>query len=444
MYLIVFFENIHHIPIMGSVKLQMKPALTISAFCILHYYFLFILGRGRFTMKSVTAFTSELDNATKAAGQLAESIGERLVLMKNSIGILLCDADMDGAAVTEELHSLLGIEVAGMTTLGILNEDGYHEAAAVFTVLTADDCDFFTTASASLAESDFEQRIVESARFVTPENPDGMNGLFFAFCPNGLPFSGDMYPDMLSKANSGVPVIGGVASDDYDFTRARVFLSGKEYRDSLILAGVWGNIKPIFSMKHVTSRFAERIRRVTDAEGNHVRKVGDETFIEYLENFGLKTDVPDPVLAFTAYPMMLTQGDTDDEVPLMRHIAGLNHEDGSGTFFGDVPVGTLANICLINKNDITAACRESMDAILQESAEHPGYEYSTLFCMSCCGRAMILGSDSNAEGLVLTEMRPDSLTLAGAYCLGEVCPTRYKDGVVVNRFHNCSITFCMI
>ena len=395
-------------------------------------------------MKSITAFTTELDNATKAAGQLAESISGKLVLKNNSIGILLCDADMDGAAVTGELHKLLGIEVAGMTTLGILDKDGFHEAAAVFTVLTADDCVFFTTASEPLAEDGFEQSIVDSAKSVLPENSSGINGLIFAFCPNGMPFSGDMYPNILSKTSGDIPIIGGVASDDYDFTRARVFLSGREYRDSLILASVWGNIKPIFSIKHVTSRFAERIRRVTDAEGNHVRKVGDETFIQYLENFGLKTDVPDPVMAFTAYPMMLTHGDTDDEVPLMRHIAGLNHEDGSGTFFGDVPVGTLANICLINKNDLTAACRESMDAILQESTENPDYEYSALFCMSCCGRAMILGSDSYLEGQVLKEMRPDGITLAGAYCLGEICPTRYKDGVVVNRFHNCSITFCMI
>ena len=142
--------------------------------------------------------------------------------------------------------------------------------------------------------------------------------------------------------------------------------------------------------------------------------------------------------------MMLTQGDTNDEVPLMRHIAGLNHEDGSGTFFGDVPVGTLANICLINKNDLTAACRESMDAILLKSAENPEYEYSSLFCMSCCGRAMILGSDSDAEGLVLKERLPSGISLTGAYCLGEICPTRYTDGVVINRFHNCSITFCMV
>jgi hypothetical protein len=56
---------------------------------------------------------------------------------------------------------------------------------------------------------------------------------------------------------------------------------------------------------------------------------------------------------------------------------------------------------------------------------------------------MILGADSDAEGRILSEMLPERLSLAGAYCLGEICPSRYGDGVVSNRFHNCSITFCM-
>jgi hypothetical protein len=57
---------------------------------------------------------------------------------------------------------------------------------------------------------------------------------------------------------------------------------------------------------------------------------------------------------------------------------------------------------------------------------------------------MILGSDSDAEGQILSELLPKNLNLAGAYCLGEICPARYKNGEVSNRFHNCSITFCAI
>ncbi|MDR3321235.1 MAG: FIST C-terminal domain-containing protein [Synergistaceae bacterium] len=394
-------------------------------------------------MKSAVAISYDLDDSKETAVHLADSIREQLELRKNSVGFLFCDADTDGAEVTRELKALLGMEVAGMTTLAVLDSDGRHEAAVVLTVFTADDCAFVASASEPLVGGDHESKIADAYRATVPDSGYGPKpGVIFALCPSGMPFSGDVYPDALSRAVEDVPVMGGVASDDYDYKRARVFLSGSEYRDSMIAVSVWGNVKPIFAIRHVTSRFAERIRRVVMAEGNVVYKVGDETFVKYLEGFGLKTDVDDPLLAFNSYPMMLTR-EGGDETPLMRHIASLNLDDGSGEFLGDVPTGTMANICLVNKEDIVSACRDSMNALLEEAGKGD-YEYSAIFCISCCGRAMILGADADAEGDILSEIKPDNVTLAGAYCLGEICPARFRDGQVSNRFHNCSITFCML
>jgi hypothetical protein len=141
--------------------------------------------------------------------------------------------------------------------------------------------------------------------------------------------------------------------------------------------------------------------------------------------------------------MMLTR-EEGDEVPLMRHIGGLNSADGSGSFLGDVPEGAMANICLISKDDITESCRQSFQALLDKAIDRRDYNHSTILCLSCCGRAMILGADSSDEGRILAELKPGGLTLAGAYCLGEICPTSRNEGKVSNRFHNCSITFCMV
>jgi hypothetical protein len=396
-------------------------------------------------MKSAVAITHEMDDPREAARQLSDSIQEKLTLEPNAAGILFCDADMDVSALTTELKNILGVDVAGMTTLATLDPGGHHEAAAVLMVLTAKDCGFFSAVSEPLSQGDYEAAIVkayeETARKAAAYGARPQ--LLFVFCPNGMPFSGDRYPEILSKAAGNAPVMGGVASDDYDYERARVFLSGGEYRDAMVMIGIWGEVKPAFAIRHVTSRFAERIRRVVEAEGNVVRRVGNETLVEYLEGFGLKTDVADPLLAFTSYPMMLTRDDAADEVPLMRHILSIDHETGAGAFVGDVPTGTLANICLINKDDIKAACRDSLTALLQEAERTPAYEYSTILCISCCGRAMILGAESDAEGRILSETLPEGIALAGAYCLGEICPARYKDGEASNRFHNCSITFCM-
>lgn len=396
-------------------------------------------------MKSAVAITYELDNALEAARQLADSINNKLDRAKNSVGILFCDIDMDSATVTAELKKLLGFEIAGMTTLATIDQDGHHDFAAILTVLTADDCAFSTAASEPLTKENYERRIIDTYRATLPgcvgygDRPT----LLFAFCPHNMSFSADKYPEVLSKETGSIPIIGGVASDNYEYNKARVFLSGRVFKDSIVIVSVSGNLKPLFSLRHVTSRFAERIRRVTNAQDNIVYTVGNETFVEYLQSFGLKTDIPDVQMAFNSYPMMLTQ-DNNDEVPLMRHIVGLNLEEGSGTCVGDVPIGAQANICLLKKEDLIASCRESMNALLDIMAEQKDYEYSTIFCISCCGRALLLGADSIAEGQALTELMPEGLTLAGTYCYGELCPTHYKDGIAINRYHNCSFALCII
>ncbi|MDR2124917.1 MAG: FIST C-terminal domain-containing protein [Desulfovibrio sp.] len=396
-------------------------------------------------MQSAVAVSYELDDTAEAARELVAAVKERLAFKKYAAGMLLCDADTDGATLTGALRDALGIEVAGMTTLAALNEDGRLTAAAMLTVFTADDCLFRVALADSLLQGDHERKIARAGMDCLPQDTsaDAARGLLLALCPGGMPFSGDVYPDVLARVLTDTPVIGGAASDDYDYARARVFLSGEEYKDAAAFIGIWGNVRPVFSLRHVTSRFAEQIRRVTRSDGNIVYTVGDETFIHYLEGFGLKTDVPDPLLAFTSYPMMLIR-EKSEEVPLMRHISGLNHADGSGSFFGNVPEGALANMCLINKNDILSSCRDSMNALLEEAKLQPDYDYSTIVCISCCGRAVILGADAGAEGRAAAEMLPEGLSLAGAYCLGEISPTLWKGGKVSNRFHNCSIAFCML
>ncbi len=396
-------------------------------------------------MKSAVAVTQELDDADLAARELAAAITDKLVPARHSLGILFCDADLDGAAVTGQLKALLGMEIIGMTTLAEFAPAGRLELSAVLTVLSGDDCSFSAAASEELGSGGQEQKITSLYREILPADPTS-GGLVMAFCPCGMPFAGDAYADLLSSLAPAVPLLGGVASDDYDYERARVFLSGREYKDSMVAVGIFGQVRPVFAMRHVTSRFAERIRRVTRAEGNVVYQVGDESFVDYLRGFGLNTEVPDPLLAFTSYPMMLSRKESD-ETPLMRHIASLNPVDGSGVFLGNVPVGAQANICLISKENLAEACRESMQSLLRAASEQSaatGYEYSAIFCISCCGRAIILGREADAEGRILTELLPEGLSLAGAYCLGELCPTQWEEGRVCNRFHNCSITFCML
>lgn len=392
-------------------------------------------------MKSAIAITTELDDVVHAVDELCAGVAQKLPGLKNGVGLLFCDADLDGAAVTGALKERLGIDVAGMTTLATLAPQGRLDLSAVLLVLSTDDCLVSAVASEDLGKGNHTALIREAFAKLAPQA--GLKGVVFLLGPYGLPFSGDLYTSVLAEVAPGVPLMGGIASDDYDYERARVFLSGQEFKSSMVCVGLSGAIEPLFAIYHTTSRFAERIRRVTRAEGNIVYEVGDESFVRYLEGFGLNVDVDDPLLAFTSYPMMFTRGQGGGTA-VMRHIASLNHENGSGIFLGNVPEGALANICLINKNNLADSCRASLQALLHAASEHAGYSYSTILCISCCGRATILGPDDQMEGQIIKEMLPQGINLAGAYCLGEFCPSDVGQNSVTNDFHNCSITFCML
>lgn len=393
-------------------------------------------------MKSAIAITTELDDVAIAVDELCASISVKLPDLREGVGLLFCDADLDGAAVTGELKKRLGIDVAGMTTLAALAPQGRQDLSAVLLVLSTDgECRVSATASGALDKDDYADQIRASFRKVAPG--DGGKGLVFILGAYGMSFPGDTYASLLAEVAPGIPLMGGIASDDYDYDRARVFLSGEEYQTSMVCVGLAGDIAPLFAIHHTTSRFAERIRRVTRAEGNVVYEVGDENFIEYLKSFGLNVDVDDPLLAFTSYPMMFTRGQGSGTA-VMRHLAALNHDDGAGIFLGNVPQGALANICLINKNNLADSCRASLQSLLRRASEHPEHKYSSVICISCCGRATILGPDGQLEGQIINELLPDDVNLAGAYCLGEFCPSEIDQHGATNDFHNCSITFCML
>ena len=396
-------------------------------------------------LKSVTTATRAIQNIEQATRELAPA--NTVFEAGRAVGLLFCSADADGAALSAALHSQLKIPIAGMTSQSLLTRSGRQEKSAILTIISSDDCSFGVGVSAPLdADGGAHHRANIAAAYtasarMAAESPK----LMFAFCPANMPFSGDKYSQILTELSGAAPVIGGVASDEYDFTHCKTFLSGQAYQNALVLVSLFGDIRPVFSMQHVTSRFAPRLRRITDARDNVVHRVGDETFTEYLASFGLDAASRNPLVDLVSHPMMLTTEGTG-EASVMRHIAALDPANGTGTFLGDVLPGTLANICRLDSQDVKDSCRDSAQALLQkiENAHQENYTYSLVFCVSCCGRATILGEEIDEEGATLSALVPAQLSLSGIYCLGELGPARYYNGNAANKFHNCSITLCAI
>jgi small ligand-binding sensory domain FIST len=100
----------------------------------------------------------------------------------------------------------------------------------------------------------------------------------------------------------------------------------------------------------------------------------------------------------------------------------------------------------MKRNDIQESAKALIDDIKNkiDQAAGDGYRYSTLFCVSCGGRYMVMGDDKDLEGDILKRNLPEGLEFAGFYAYGEICPTAVTDGKALNRVHNESIVICAL
>jgi hypothetical protein len=174
------------------------------------------------------------------------------------------------------------------------------------------------------------------------------------------------------------------------------------------------------------------------------------TFLEYLKAVGLSVDeliAQGDLASYVSTPLKvhLYKNDYNDGIPVVRTIQKLNSSDGSGRLFGAISEKSTLSIATMKRQDIQDSCKMAINEILEKIGENEGdYVYTTLFCISCAGRYMVMADDKEIEGDILVEKLPGGLTLSGFYAYGEICPTAVRDGKAVNRVHNESIVICAL
>lgn len=402
-------------------------------------------------MKSVTVVTTEIDDARIAADELVAGVKARLVPAKNMFGILYYDYEMQSDDLIKRIKETYAMDIVGCSTIAALDgRDGYHEMAAVLTVVTADDCEFSAVLSESLTRENASERVLkayDAARNKLAADPR----LIFAMPPCGVDIATDHVLEALSERAEHTPIIGGVPSSAGTVEKSIVF-NGKCYSDRFVLILISGNIQPTFSVGNVASELSDTCCTITKTEGTAIYEVdGDKTLAQFIEAYGI--DVTSIVgkedrTFFQKYPLLIKDGDPAEQAgtPYVRILSGLNMEDGSGTMFASVPEGAQATLAMLKREDIGVSAKNAMERLLAQISanEKKGCRYTTVFCISCAARHFIMKPVHKAEGNSIKSLLPETLELNGFYSYGEICPTRIVDGKATNRLHNASIVFCAV
>lgn len=389
-------------------------------------------------MRSIYAYTEEIDDLKKAVAELKHQVEQEGPLMSHSYGIVNCDYEVDTAKLAQLLKEEFDFPVMGCTAISMLNvKQGHTDLCISMMVMTADDCVFQGGITKELWEEKDLIYVEECYKELHSALPD-KEKLIFIYTP----FWENIIPDNVTYCISDlsgkqVPIYGGIASDGWDFHNYQVFYDGKASKCGMIMLLVSGNIHPITRVEHSLESLTDFSFTVTASEGNKVISLNNNDIIEVLASAGLYSDKDVVATDFLGTPFLCTRTTTDgDEVDTLKSIYKLNHAEHTGVFLGNVQAGTHLCMGLMSRNEVEESVGIAIDGVLDEIWEvesKSDYRYSTIICTSCAARYNLIVADKQVEARAYQEKVPSHINLFGYYSYGEMCPVR---GKVYDRMHN--------
>ena len=394
-------------------------------------------------MDSLTLYTEEIDDLAEAAADLFEQASS-FAFRKNTIAILFAEEDTDFPGLYALLSARWKFPVMGCTALSmLLGKEGYCDIGISVMLLTADDCEFSVGMTDELNMDNYREAVSATYKRLSAALPS-KEKLIISY--GGLvntedDVGGDDRVNILNDLSGGVPVYGAAASDSFNFKNLRLFYNGKTSERGQVMALVAGNVAPRFICVNSIENKSEFAYEVTEARGNQVFRLGNDTFIDTLRRENMVSDKTNVMADYLLSPFVVTvRKENGDSVQSARTLSVLNHENGSGSFLGVIPKDSVLGIGIISRDDVQHSIEEAVDRMLERLKES-GQEYRTMLCTSCCARFLALASNTRAEAQALQNRIPPSMALLGMYSFGEYCPAVGNvTGTEYNLYHNFTFT----
>lgn len=226
-----------------------------------------------------------------------------------------------------------------------------------------------------------------------------------------------------------VSVSGGLAGDGARFGSTYIIDNeARQLEKAVVAIGFYGNISVGCASVGGWQPFGIE-RRVTRAKNNVVFEIDHQPALQLYKSFlGSQADgLPASGLLFP-----LSMRNARDGKPLVRTILGINENEQSLTFAGDIPLGASVKLMKANVNNLIDGAEQAAKASGQ-SAENT--EFSVL--VSCIGRKLVLKQLVEEEIEVVRKVQGDNATLAGFYSYGEIAPFGQEDRC---ELHNQTMT----
>jgi hypothetical protein len=213
-----------------------------------------------------------------------------------------------------------------------------------------------------------------------------------------------------------VAITGGLAGDGARFDQTLVCLDGMPESGQVAVIGFYGTrLKVGYGSVGGWDPFGPE-RMITRSSGNVLYELdGQSALALYKKYLGAHAaDLPASGLLF---PLSLRVREHDTGI--VRTILGINEEEQSITFAGDVPEGAYARLMKANFDRLIDGANQAAQA----SYETTGSSSPDLaILISCVGRKLVLKQRIEEEVESVREILGDRTVLTGFYSYGEISP----------------------
>lgn len=237
----------------------------------------------------------------------------------------------------------------------------------------------------------------------------------------------DLVRGLRSVLPQHVTLSGGLAGDGTRFGQTFVMANDRPASHMAACVGLYGDDLELgFGSMGGWDPFGP-LRRVTRAEGNVLFELdGQPALSLYRAYLGeAARDLPASGLLF---PLSIrTQASSR---PVVRTIVGINPDDASLTFVGDVPQGSIAQLMKANFDRLIDG---ASDAALSASSSAPSSATKTrseasmlesvdlAILVSCVGRKLVLKQRTEEEVEAVRAVLGPKPFMTGFYSYGEIC-----------------------
>lgn len=242
---------------------------------------------------------------------------------------------------------------------------------------------------------------------------------------DGLHVNGaELVKGLRSQVDSSVSITGGLAGDGEKFENTFVIHNGEISTKKIVALGLYGaDLKVGFGSKGGWDSFGIE-RKVTKSKNNVLYELDGQPALELYKSFlGDKAkDLPGSGLLFP-----LSMRDEINQKPVVRTILGINEEENSLTFAGNIPQGSYVRLMKANIDRIIDGAEQSA-LITKGDSDH---QHELVFLISCVGRRLVMKQLVEEEVEAVNEVLGPDIYTTGFYSYGEIAP--------FDRFSPCTL-----